>query len=187
MRWFLFGAVLLTGVVLIGANYQKAEKPEEPNTVEELDLEEYLGKWYAVASITKFFNRSCVWGNTAEYSLREDGRIDVLNSCYTEEGEKREVRAVAWRPDDSEPGKLKVSFIPLFGYRLFPADYWVLELGDNYEYAVVGDPSRSFGWILSRTPELEEGKLREIANRLEQIGYDFSDFKLNPQSPPEND
>lgn len=184
MRWFLVGVALISGLLLIGINQQQ---PKEPNTVNELDLTRYLGKWYAVASITKFFNRSCVWGNMAEYNLRGDGRIDVLNSCYTESGEKREVRAVAWRPDSSEPGKLNVSFISLFGYRLFPADYWVLELGEDYQYAVVGDPSRSFGWILSRTPNLNEGKLQEIANRLEEIGYDFSNFKLNPQSPPGND
>ncbi len=187
MKWFLVGlagVALISGLLLTGMNSQK---PEEPSTVDELDLKRYLGKWYAVASITKSFNRSCVWGNTAEYNLREDGRIDVLNSCYTESGEKREVRAVAWRPDDSEPGKLKVSFIPLFGYRLFPADYWVLELGEDYQYAIVGDPSRSFGWILSRSPKLEEDTLREITDRLEEIGYDFSDFKLNPQSPPEDD
>ena len=187
MKWFLVGVtgiVLVSGLLLTGMN---AQKPEELDTVNELDLKKYLGKWYAVASITKFFNRSCVWGNAAEYSLRDDGRINVLNSCYTENGKKREVKAVAWRPDGSEPGKLKVSFISLFGYRLFPADYWVLELGENYNYAVVGDPSRSFGWILSRTPEIQGEKLQEIGNRLEKIGYDFSDFKLNPQSPPETD
>jgi len=174
--------MLLPAVFLIGV---ESGSPKRQTTVEKLDVDRYLGKWYAVASMVKFFNRSCAWGNTAEYSLREDGRIDVLNTCYTDDGTKREVRAVAWVPDKSEPGKLKVSFIPFLGYRLFSADYWVIELGEDYEYAVVGHPSKNFGWILSRTPTMDQDRLEGIASRLEALGYDFSDFKINPQSPPE--
>lgn len=182
MKWALLGLALLPALFLIGA---EPDRPPRQRTVPQLDVEKYLGKWYAVAGIPQFFNRSCVWGNSAEYSLREDGRIDVLNSCYKEGGEETDVRAVAWIPDGSEPGKLKVSFVPLLGYRLFPADYWVIELGDDYDYAVVGHPNRSFGWILSRKPEMEEKKLQAIGDRLEEMGYDFSEFERNRQTPPE--
>ncbi|MEF8798935.1 MAG: lipocalin family protein [Candidatus Bipolaricaulota bacterium] len=182
MKWLWLGLILLPTLFLIG---MEVEDQSQLKTVEELDIDKYLGEWYAVASIPRFFNRSCAWGNKAEYRLRDDGRIDVLNTCYTEEGKKREVRAVGWVPDRLEPGKLKVSFLPLFGYRLFAADYWVLEVGDDYEYAVVGHPNRNFGWILSRKPELEPETLEAIADRLEGMGYDFSDFEMNPQAPPE--
>ncbi len=181
MKWALLGLALLPALFLIGV---ESDEPPRQETVDKLDVEKYLGKWYAVAGIPQFFNRSCVWGNSAEYSLREDGRIDVLNSCYKESGEKTKVRAVTWVPDESEPGKLKVSFVPLFGYRLFSADYWVIELGEDYDYAVVGHPNRTFGWILSRTPEMEEEKLQAIGKRLEEMGYDFSEFERNAQSPP---
>jgi len=177
--------VFCLGLIFTLAFFAAARGENELETVEAVDLERYVGRWYAVASIVRRFNRSCVWGNMAEYTLREDGKIEVLNTCYTKEGKRREVRARAWRPDPNEPGKLKVSFIPLFGYRLFPADYWILELGEDYGYAVVGHPSRNFGWILSREPEMETELLQGIARRLEAAGYDFSDFKLNPGRPPE--
>lgn len=183
MKWLLVGLFLIPPLFLIG---MEANEEAEVETVDQLEVEKYLGEWYAIASIEKFFNRSCVWGNKAEYSLRDDGRIDVMNSCYEENGEKTEVSAVAWIPDDSEPGKLKVSFVPFLGYRLFPAKYWVIELGDEYEYAVVGHPSRKLGWILSREPEMDQKKIDGIAQRLEAVGYDFSDFKINPQKPPED-
>lgn len=178
MKWLLVGLVLVPAIFLVGGRINQQPRLE---TVDELDVDKYLGEWYAVASIETFFNNSCAWGNKAEYSLRKDGRIDVLNSCYTNQGKKREVRAVAWVPDKSEPGKLKVSFVPIFGYRLFPANYLVLELGKDYHYAVVGHPSRNLGWILSRKPEMEQERLDEIAGKLEEAGYDFSDFKINPQ------
>lgn len=181
MKWLLLGAVLVPALFLIG---MESSDPGELEPVEKLEVEKYLGKWYAVASMVKFFNRSCEWGNTAEYTLREDGRINVKNTCYTKKGEKREVTAVAWVPDESQPGKLKVSFVPVFGYRLFPADYWVIELGSGYDYAVVGHPSRDFGWILSREPRMKQSKIDQIAARLESAGYDFSDFKINPQTRP---
>ncbi|MFP4589229.1 MAG: lipocalin family protein [Candidatus Bipolaricaulota bacterium] len=179
MKWILIALFLLPLPVLVAMRAN--QNGSELHTVEELDLDQYLGEWYAIASITRSFNRSCVGSNKAEYSLREDGRIDVLNSCYTESGKKREVRAAGWVPDETEPGKLKVSFVPLFSYRLFAADYWILELGEDYDYAVVGHPSRNFGWILSRTPEMSQEKLDGIFDRLEKVGYDRSDFKINPQ------
>lgn len=92
MKWILVGLILVPALFLIGGN---TEGPEELRTVDKLEVNRYLGEWYAVASIVKFFNRYCAWGNKAEYSLREDGRIDVLNSCYKKNGEKSEVRAAA--------------------------------------------------------------------------------------------
>ena len=182
MKWLLPVLLLAPALFLLGAN---SGGPGKLDTVDHLDVNKYLGEWYAIASIETFFNRSCAWGNRAEYSLREDGRIDVTNTCFTRSGKKREVNAVAWVPDKTEPGKLKVSFVPIFGYKLFGADYWVIDLGKNYDYAIVGHPSRSLGWVLSRSPEIEDEKLREITSRLESAGYDFSDFSLNPQSLPE--
>lgn len=182
MKWLLIGIFLIPPLLMVG---MEANEEVTPQTVDELEVDKYLGEWYAIASIERFFNKSCAWGNKAEYSLRDDGKIAVKNSCYEKNGEKNEVTATAWVPDRSEPGKLKVSFVSFFGINLFPADYWVLELGKDYEYAVVGHPSRNLGWILSREPKMDPEKLEGIIGRLEAIGYDFSDFKINPQQPPE--
>lgn len=181
MKWLLIGLFLIPPLLMVGMD---ANEEETLDTVDQLEINKYLGEWYAIASIERFFNKYCAWGNKAEYSLRDDGRIGVKNSCYRENGEKSEVTAAAWVPDENEPGKLKVSFVPFFDYKLFPADYWVLELGENYDYAVVGHPSRNFGWILSRDPHMETERLEAIKQRLEAVGYDFSDFKLNPQNQP---
>ena len=181
MKWLLLGLVLLPAVLMLATGIGRVDKPE---TVDELNVNKYLGEWYAIASIVKFFNRSCLWGNKAKYSLRDDGRLNVVNTCYTKEGRKNEVKGVAWVPNESEPGKLKVSFVSLFGVNLFAADYWVLDLGKDYDYAVVGDPELNFGWILSRTKFLRKEKLDKIVDKLENIGYDFDDFKMNPQTPP---
>lgn len=181
MKWLLLGLFMVPALLVIAPN---AGAPQEPETVDELNVREYLGEWYAIASIVKFFNRSCAWGNKAEYSLRDDGRIAVVNTCYTDDGDRDKVEGFAWIPDKSEPGKLKVSFVSLLGFNLFAADYWVLDLGENYEYAVVGDPTLNFGWVLSRTKTMEREKLDKIVHNLENIGYDFEDFKINPQFPP---
>ena len=183
MKWILVVLLVLPAVFVIAMETDSRGKPE---TVDELDIDRYLGKWYAIASIVKFFNKDCAWGNQAEYSLREDGRINVVNTCYTGDGKEKRVKGIAWVPDSSDPGKLKVSFVQFLGITFFAGDYWVIELGEDYDYAVIGDPKRSFGWILSRTPEMNQEQLDGIARRLESIGYDFSDFRLNPQSAPNN-
>ena len=73
-----------------------------------------------------------------------------------------------------------MSFLP-FGLKLAGGDYWIIDLGPNYEYAVVGHPTRKYGWILSRTKELPEDTLKGIISRLEAQGYDFSKFTMTNQ------
>jgi apolipoprotein D and lipocalin family protein len=84
--------------------------------------------------------------------------------------------------DKKTNAKLKVSFFSLFGFLLFAGDYWVIDLGPNYEYAVIGHPGRSIGWILSRTPVLAEDVLKGIGERLIAKGYSFSQFKMTNQT-----
>jgi lipocalin len=79
-------------------------------------------------------------------------------------------------PDPAQPSKLKVSFVRLLGLSFFSADYWILDLASDYSYAVVGNPSSSFGWILSRTPSLPDEVLAGIYLRLAASGYQKSQF-----------
>ena len=150
--------------------------------VDNVDLTRYVGTWYAIASIPTWFERPCVQGTTATYTLLENGKIEVVNRCYDKKGEMRTARGRAWVVDETTNAKLKVSFFSLFGLWLFPGDYWIIDLDFEYRYAVVGHPSRKFGWILSRTPTLDPTILNGIIERLEEQGYDFATFETTDQS-----
>ena len=150
--------------------------------VESVDAGRYMGLWYSIASIPTSFERQCVQGTTAEYTLLEDGRIQVVNTCFDAEGNPDVARGQAWIPNSSEPSKLKVSFVRFLGIWWFGAPYWVIDLALDYSYAVVGHPSRTYGWILSRTPTLPEDVFVGIVERLESQGYRFDDFRKMDQS-----
>lgn len=138
------------------------------DVVDRVELGRYTGRWYEIARYPNSFERGCV-GVTADYSLREDGKINVLNTCIEGEldGNVRTIQGTARVVDEETNAKLAVAF---FGP--FEGDYWILELGANYEYAVVGEPSRRFLWILSRQPVLDETLLDSILSRLPDMGYD---------------
>ncbi|HPD06285.1 MAG TPA: lipocalin family protein [Candidatus Bipolaricaulis sp.] len=175
---FWIVAALVVGVVLTGI---LGAKPPL-RVVEELDLPRYLGTWYAVASIPTTFERDCAQGTTATYTLLPNGQVEVVNACFSSDGQRIEARGRAWVPDPQVPAKLKVSFVNFLGLRFFPADYWVIDLAPDYSYAVVGHPSRSYGWILSRTPTptLPADTLAGIRERLEVQGYTWSQFRMIP-------
>jgi len=153
----------------------------ELKTVEKVELSRYLGKWYEIATIPASFQKKCAGGTSATYSLREDGAISVLNQCYLKDGKVSQAKGRAWVADKNTNAELKVSFIPFLRLNFLAGDYWIIDLGENYEYAVVGHPSREYGWILSRTPELPDQVLKGIISRLEGQGYDFSRFKMTNQ------
>lgn len=155
---------------------------DEPATVRDVDLERYVGLWYAVAHIPTTFEAGCAQGTTAYYALLPNGQVEVTNSCYDEQGVISRATARAWLPDASQPGRLKVSFVRLLGLWLFAADYWILDLATDYSYAVVGSPSGKFGWILSRSPSLAPDVLEGIYRRLEANGYTRDQFVTIDQS-----
>lgn len=150
--------------------------------VESVNAERYMGLWYAIASIPTSFERQCIQGTTAEYLLLENGRIQVTNTCYDAQGNVDVARGQAWIPNPAESSKLKVSFVRFLWIWWFGAPYWIIDLAPDYSYAVVGHPSREYGWILSRTPTLPEEVLAGIVTRLESQGYDFGDFRMIDQT-----
>jgi len=147
--------------------------------VEEVDLSRYVGKWYEIARYPNFFQQQCFGGTTAEYTLREDGSIRVINVCRegTLDGRESRIEGFATIADPSTPAKLTVTFFPPFG-----APYWIIELDPEYQWAVVGEPSRSTLWILSRTASLPDGVYQDILSRLPEKGYDPARLILTPQS-----
>lgn len=173
-RWAIAG---LVGLLLGGCG---AFNPPLA-TVEKVELGRYTGRWYEIARYPNSFERGCV-GVTADYALREDGRISVLNTCMDGDldGNVRTIEGVARVVDPSTGAKLAVTF---FGP--FEGDYWILELGEDYEYAVVGEPSRSFLWILSREPTLDQHLYQEILGRLPEKSYDPNRLEVVPQQSDE--
>ncbi len=148
-------------------------KPPLLHTVEHVDLPQYLGKWYAIATIPQWFQKKCASHDMAEYSLLPNGVLKVLNSCQEKNGDITIADGRAL-PVDSTNAKLKVTFAHIFGkwFFTFSGQYWVVDLGPNYEYSIVGHPSRNYAWILSRTPSLDMTTLRQTENTLREQGYD---------------
>jgi apolipoprotein D and lipocalin family protein len=172
---------LLSLIVLAAVSFVDV-RLVEPTPVAGVDLSQYMGLWYAIAHIPTTFERNCAQGTTAHYQMLENGRVVVTNTCYASDGTTIRVVGRAWIPDKSEPAKLKVSFVSLFGLWLFPGDYWILDLAPDYSYAVVGHPQLRYGWILSRTPTLPSAVLEGIFTRLEEQGYSRDAFVMIDQS-----
>ena len=152
--------------------------PELP-VVPSVDLNRYLGRWYEVASFPQWFQKGCT-ATTATYSLRPDGTIGVLNECRLErpDGEPKRAEGYAKIDDPVSNAKLRVTFFwPFFG------DYWILELGPEYSYSVVGHPSRDYLWILSRTPQLPQATLDGILQRVRGLGFDTTRLQYTQHAP----
>lgn len=176
LRWVFI--ILIMVMLNIGAVSFSADV----TTVPYVDLQKYLGHWYEIASIPAWFQKPCVGGTTASYRLLDDGSISVVNSCLTDSDNVLTLQGRAFVEDTQTNAKLLVSFVNLNDTWLFPGNYWVLGLGNYYEYAVVGEPTREYGWILSRRCTLSSENLAEIIDILTAQGYDISQFILTNQS-----
>lgn len=139
----------------------------DKTVVKELDINKYLGTWYEIARFDHKFERG-LEGVTAHYSFREDGKIKVVNSGYKNSltGAQSVSVGKAKIPDPTIPSKLKVSF-----FWIFYGDYFVLELDQDYQWAVIGSSADKFLWILSRTPQMDEDLYKKLTDNLKARGY----------------
>jgi apolipoprotein D and lipocalin family protein len=146
-------------------------------TVESVDVKRYMGTWFEIAKFPQRFEKGLV-GITADYTLLENGKVRVLNSGYKGDfnGKLKTIKGKAWVVDTATNAKLKVSF-----FWPFAGNYWILELGKDYEYAVVGEGSRKYLWILSRTPQMDEAVYNELLKRVQDKGFDISKLEKVPQ------
>ncbi len=142
-------------------------------TVERVDLDRYQGEWHESARIDHWFQEGCI-NSTANYSMRDDGDIRVLNQCDVEnsDGETDEAIGRAWVVDQESNAKLKVQF-PLKGIKLpfLAGDYWIIALEENYQYAMVGDPKREYLWILARNEVLPQSDLDNLLKQAKDAGF----------------
>lgn len=157
-----FLIVPLLGMLFIGCSL--SHPPLQ--TVESVDLERYSGHWIELARYENRFEKGCV-SATADYTITPEG-VDVLNRCYDANALLiGEAKGKAHSVEESRNSRLKVTFFwPFYG------DYWVLMLGENYQYSVIGDPRRNYLWILGRESKLSEIDRKTILEHLPALGYD---------------
>ncbi len=143
-----------------------------------VDFNRYAGTWYEIARLPNRFQRHCSSNVTATYTLRPDGKIQVLNQCSTADGKNKTARGVARPAGGKQPTtKLKVGF-----FWPFSGDYWILELDPDYRWAVVGEPRRRYLWILSCEPHMAEETYQDLLKRAAQKGFDVSRLLRTPHT-----
>ena len=163
-----------------------SESPTSSNglrTVPFLDVARYMGTWYEIAKYPNWFQKKCIGGAKADYSLMSDGRVKVINRCRIEGGGVSEALGVARQVGASTSPKLKVRFAPAW-LSFLPfvwGDYWVIELDDDYQLAAVSEPKRKYLWILSRAPKVDPVSYNALLTRLRQKGFDLDKLEVMQQ------
>lgn len=150
------------------------QKREPMETVSDVEIERYMGTWFEIARFPHSFERNLV-GVTATYRLKANGNVEVINQGYdkTLEGKLKRAKAFAKIPNASQPGRLKVYFFWPFG-----AEYLILDLDKNYQWALVGSSTPNYLWILSRKPQMDSIQYEKIVSKAEQLGYNVEKLEL---------
>ena len=165
---YLYSFPIIAALIAHSSCYSNAHIDINTSTVKKLDIPRFMGKWYEIARYEHTFEKGMTH-ITAEYSLKPDGKIQVINKGI-KNGKAKEIVGKAKQPNPMEyPGRLKVSF-----FLWFYSDYYVLELDNDYQYAIIGSSSDKYLWILSRTPELPKETLDKLLANIKQRGYDLS-------------
>jgi apolipoprotein D and lipocalin family protein len=161
---------ILTTTLMATAAATTSTLPNQP--VATLDIQRYAGQWHEIAHLPMFFQRKCVDTITATYTPRPDGTIDVHNACRTKDGSMEASDGIA-KKVAGKPAALKVRFAPrwLGWLPLVWADYWVVDLDPNYQWAVVGGPGRKYMWVLSRSPSMKRTLFEQIRERARERHY----------------
>ena len=163
---FAVGAWLLLGCTDSG-----------PAVATNFDLQRFQGHWYEIARVPRDYDLEC-HDTVADYQLTSQGQLEMQHSCHSGSvsGNEQKFRGVASVDDSSVPAKLTLQI------GSYAASYWVLDVGADYEYAVVGHPSRTMLWVLSRTPELDSARYDHALSLASARGFDVSQMKKTPQS-----
>lgn len=180
-RYKLF---ILAGLITSYLLFMNTAQSGELRTVSSVDLNRYMGTWYEIASFPQRFQKGCHC-TRAEYSMTDKGYVQVINRCRKDSinGKESSVTGKAFIDKGSNNAKLKVQF-----FWPFKGKYWIIDLADDYSYAVVSHPNRKYLWILSRTPVMDEKIYEQILKRAGEQGLDLSKLQktvqCKPSSPP---
>jgi apolipoprotein D and lipocalin family protein len=152
-----------------------------------LEVERYLGTWHEIAAIPTRFQQQCVTDTTATYSaVEEPGQIAVLNRCRTADGSFAASQGRARLVGEPGEGRLEVAFLKIAGFPIWPfaGAYEIVALDPDYQWAVVGHPSRDYAWILAREPQLADARLVDLDARLAALGYDTCRLMVTAAADP---
>jgi apolipoprotein D and lipocalin family protein len=177
MRSFRPNVFATLSVVLVTLLISCTMKSQTLETVPHVDLEKYAGKWYEIASFPQRFQKGCHC-TTAAYTPTDKGYIIVENRCNKDslQGKESSIKGKAFVEENTGNAKLKVQF-----FWPFRGKYWIIDLADDYSYAVVGHPNRNYLWILSRTSKMDDSIYKQIVARIKAKGFDVSRLQLTPQ------
>lgn len=164
----MFMIILLLAESIVAADLPRLK------TVPAINIEHYGGVWYEIARYPNRFQRQCVGDVTASYRRLQTGSIEVVNSCRVADGGRDESRGVARSVSPTDLTRLEVRFAPAF-LSLLPfvwGDYWIIDLAPDYSYAVIGEPTRQYLWVLARSPHMDDVTLLRLLKRAATQGYD---------------
>jgi len=174
----------LTTAVLVAILPLASAAGSQVKAISEFDVSRYMGTWYEIAKLPNWFQRKCVQGTQARYKISGPTQIEVNNKCTTASGEEIQAIGLA-RPNGSGlPAQLEVRFAPEWTAWLpmVWGAYWILDLDTDYQLAAVGDPSKSYLWILSRTPLVSAERYEAVLKRLSLMGFDVTKLEKTRQN-----
>lgn len=184
MRYGIVTFILLLSINFISAAAQAQNKPAKLAAVPSIDINRYQGRWYEIAKYPNKFQKKCVGNTTANYTLKQNGRIEVLNTCVKKDGTTDKATGEAKIPDKNQNSKLKVRFAPGF-ISFLPfvwANYWVIDIDPGYSHVMIGEPDRDYFWILSRTPEMKDATYQDLLRKAESLGFQPGRVEKTPQN-----
>ncbi|UCV09688.1 lipocalin family protein [Dechloromonas denitrificans] len=153
------------------------------STIAALDVPRYMGTWFEIAKFPNWFQKKCTGGTKAEYSLKNDGMVQVINRCRAEGGETIEAIGAARQIGPATSPKLEVRFAPewLSFLPFVWGDYWVIDLDERYQLVAVSEPKKEYLWILARTPNIDPNDYKNLLARLRQKGFDLRKLEVTKQ------
>ena len=168
---------LLAFALVLGATLSVSACDADPKVASSLDLECFQGRWYEIARIPRDYDAAC-HDTVADYRLTRPGALELTHRCHlgSTTGPLSQFRAPATVDDPAVQAKLSLQI------GLYRGDYWVLEVGPDYDYAVIGHPSLTMLWVLSRKPTLDPGTYRELVEHAQREGFATASLRMTPQS-----
>ena len=169
--------LLLTFLVVFSLPTLASKGPVHTNKI--IDVESFIGKWYAISSLPQFFSIKCL-SQTAEYKIKSDNEISLLNTCFKKRNRTSTITGQAKIINFETNSELEVSFNSFFT-RLFrvKADYNIIKIDDDYQYVMVGGRGRGDLWIMSKTPSMPKSVYKEYVRYAKELGYPTKKLKLS--------
>lgn len=166
-------------LLVVACASTRKEAPMPGTALPEVDLPRFMGRWWVIANIPYFAERGKL-ASSDNYSLREDGRIDVVYAYRKSFDETAERTLNAWaRP---LPGSGNAHWRQRF-FGIFSVELQVLEIDPDYRWALIGNPKRSLAWVFAREPRMNDVEYANVVERLRRFGYDPAALRRIPQAP----